>query len=242
MTEIRIIREAPKVFLAGHTHMVAGEVAHYLAHRGLTWNSEQNGTSNPIGIIELAGRICYESFHNPKGDTAEEYTERTAIQKNHWSITEHVTLNFLIAGLPRTTLLELERHRAGTAFSFRSTRYVDTWLEFAIPPLMREDGLAIDIFEEEVHRAVGEYEWFLKFYKDEPKKRRTEAARSILPNSLTADGMFSCNINALKHIMKLRRHKDADASMIEFADEVYAAALGIGDESLSYFIGKAVDG
>lgn len=238
--KVYTIAEPPRVFLVGETKADPEGFEEYLAYRELRWNSQSANQKMTMPIVEFAGRVCYESFHNPKGDMPIEYVERTTIGKQHWSISEHASFNLAIASLPRTTLLELERHRVGTAFSFRSTRYVDTWLEFCIPPLMRGDDLAIDLFEESVQQAVDMYNWYIERYKQHPKKVRTEAARSILPNSLTTDGLFTVNINALRHILKLRLDVGADASMREFAQAVLECILGNVETDLGYLIYKAV--
>ena len=239
-SKVRIIDYAPKVFLVGETKAEPKGFAEYLAYRDLEWNSPSVGQKLALPIIEFAGRVCYESFHNPKDDAPYEYVDRTTIGKEHWSISEHVSFNFAIASLPRTTLLELERHRVGTAFSFRSTRYVDTWLEFCIPPLYRDNGMLIDEFTDLVHASVDEYHRILTLYKDKQKKVRTEAARAVLPSSLTADGLFTCNINALRHILKLRLAEGADASMREFAESMLQCVLDNVETDIGYLVYKAV--
>src|SRR5688500_18515288 len=122
MRPIRIIDTPPKVILIGISRMIPSGVKEYLDYRELTWNSEAAESDFPSGLIEFGGRICYESFHNPKESTTDEYIERTCIGQEHWSIARHVQYNFAIASLPRHSLAELTRHHVGTAFSVRSSR------------------------------------------------------------------------------------------------------------------------
>jgi thymidylate synthase ThyX len=146
------------------------------------------------------------------------------------SVLEHVWLNFMVADLPRSSQLELVRHGDGTAFSFESTRFTDEHLRFIVPPRLRGNVEAVDTWYESVRTAVRVY-WNLlsEIDANEPsatlrRKRRKEAARSILPACQGSDGVVSMNARSLRWITEVRSDPGADLSIREFANEVFVAA------------------
>src|SRR5881409_4431542 len=100
-------------------------------------------------LIELAGRICYESFEvglnpnvtrirlNPK-----DYFENL-LRKGDGSVAEHAWVSFALIGVSRIMTHELVRHRVGIAVSQESLRYVrpkeiQMWLPDDLDPQLRE--------------------------------------------------------------------------------------------------------
>ncbi len=88
-----------------------------------------------IGVSEIAGRTCYDSFDNsenqsikdrdyPKANDIEssELLDSLAWVHHHHSIIEHTNLSFLVEGTSRACLQEHARHRI-QSISVRSTRY-----------------------------------------------------------------------------------------------------------------------
>ncbi len=98
-----------------------------------------------IGVAEIAGRTCYDSFENSENTAIQnfhshlkldlfdpfevnnvessELLDSLAWVHHHHSIIEHATLSFLVQGTSRGTLQEHARHRLQN-ISVRSTRYV----------------------------------------------------------------------------------------------------------------------
>jgi flavin-dependent thymidylate synthase len=146
------------------------------------------------------------------------------------SVAEHLTINFLCADVPRSTQLETVRHRAGMAYSWESTRFTNKHTRFVVPPRLRDDLESRLFFEQSCRRAVQAYEELVS-EADNPsddgtlrRKRKLEAARSVLPNALGSDGMFTCNARSLRHFVELRTSEHADLSIREFAYAIYQAA------------------
>ena len=83
MVQISFRHAAPSVYVAGITRPNEDEINRYLASRGLKWNYEE---PNPAMLVELGGRICYESFHNPKKSTRQEYIEGSILMSKHGSV------------------------------------------------------------------------------------------------------------------------------------------------------------
>src|SRR5438093_8929303 len=90
----------------------------------------EKAPDNGETLIELAGRICYESFEvglnpnvtrirlNPK-----DYFENL-LRKGDGSVAENGLVNFVMIGVSRVMTHELVRHRVGVAVSQESLRYV----------------------------------------------------------------------------------------------------------------------
>lgn len=97
-----------------------------------------------IGVAEIAGRTCYDSFENSENTAIQnfhshlkldlfdpfevnnvessELLDSLAWVHHHHSIIEHATLSFLVQGTSRGTLQEHARHRLQN-ISVKSTRY-----------------------------------------------------------------------------------------------------------------------
>lgn len=225
-----ITKTPPKVWAIGVTAPLVMNMQKYLDYRERTWNTDRE--HSPLSVVEFAGRICYDSFHNPKNRTRMEYVQESIIANNHTSVLEHVWINFAVASLPRSTQLEFVRHRVGTGYSFRSTRFTDSFLEFIVPPAMRDTELEED-FIAYCRRYYADYQMLVQQLEAIPmseqgmlkRKRIKEAARSVLPNALGSDGVVSLNIRALRHIINMRTDVHADASIREAAYAFYEAAL-----------------
>src|SRR5262245_24717498 len=81
-------------------------------------------------LIEFAGRLCYRSWEpglNPnvrkiRTDRGEYFENLLA--SGHGSVLEHANFTFVFHHVSRVFTHELVRHRAGSAFSQESLRYV----------------------------------------------------------------------------------------------------------------------
>lgn len=232
MEEVRIIDRGPRVYLAGIT-LPTHEIHEYLNDRGLNWTNERQqfdteGAADPTAVIEYGGRISYESWNNAHRRSRGEYIQSQLIGKHHGSTLEHLVYNLIVADVPRSVQMETIRHRAGTAYSWTSQRYVDKSLRFIVPPAFREDPEARERFIRLCESSVKVYERLV----DEQlaaiakpttmdKKRAREAARGVLPNAMASDGVFTLNAREARHFIQLRTDATADQSMREFAYAVF---------------------
>lgn len=192
-------------------------------------------TGNGDDIAEFGGRQCYRSWG--AGRPQDQYIANV-INEGHGSIFEHASIVFQITGVSRALTHELIRHRAGTAVSQESQRYVDAKdIRFVVPPIMTRDtdpdadpemllfrrscNTALQNYQElqgllterlgEMH-AAGDYKGATAY-----KKRANEAARALLPNAAETRLLFTANLRSLRHILSLRGSEYADLEIRRLA-------------------------
>lgn len=237
--DVQIVTTPPRVFVAGITTPRVDGIMDYLKYRGATWRTEDD-LSEPEAIVEAAGRVCYQSWRNPRNRRRGEYLQEAIIGHGHGSVLEHLWVNLLVADLPRSVQLELVRHGEGTGFSFESQRFTDRLLRFVAPPAVRADPLMLEVFSHKCMRSAYAYMEMLGHLGDSVdgagrysedatlrRKRIKEAARSVLPNCVGSDGMVSVNARALRHILQMRSDVHADASIREFANAAFEATADL---------------
>lgn len=200
-------------------------------------------------LVECAGRTCYDSFG--KGRPSEAY-HKNIMEVDHGSVTEHASLTFFLSNLSRGLTHELVRHRVGVAISQRSTRYVDedesAWV---MHPLLTRyfetevvkrapNGEAIELTVKQqayhvVTTAKRAYSIVVKALEADliargvdkftARKQARGAARGLLGNSLLTEMVWTCNIRAMKQILKQRANRHADAEIRLMANRLYEEAL-----------------
>src|SRR5262249_34708354 len=149
----------------------------------------------------------------------------------HGSVLEHPCYSFLLYGISRSLTHELVRHRAGTAFSQTSQRFIDgKVLRFVERPEYRNHAMLHADFEASIDRAAEEYarrtgillaeqksgERLLSAEdKTDLRKKVQQAARSCLPNETEAPIVFSANLRALRHTIEMRASEHAETEIRE---------------------------
>src|SRR5918999_1371392 len=211
-------------------------------------------------LCKTAGQTCYMSFgpRRTKNDNAAAYIERLT-SAGHGSVLEHSTFNFLLYGISRSVTHELVRHRAGTAFSQISQRYVSgAVLRFVERPEYQEDEELHLAFEERADRAAAEYEAMAEQllerqeggasmltadYRTDARKKVQQTARSLLPNETEAPMVFTGNVRALRHIIEMRADAHAESEIRNLALRIFLC-LRIADPILfgDYELGELPDG
>lgn len=167
-------------------------------------------------LPEFAGRVCYDSFANPRPGGNPAYLEHIR-DVGHTSILEHASLTFLIENVSRSVTHELVRHRVGTAFSQESQRYVDqSEVDFIVPPALDDRG----IFDAVTESCRSAYVALMSRLRGTHKQRR-EAARSVLPNATPTTIVVTMNLRALRHFITLRASSHADAEIRGLAVELF---------------------
>jgi thymidylate synthase (FAD) len=224
----------PKVHLVTSSLLLDGE---------LSWYTDFD--FNPTGLVtdldaipELAGRVCYQSFSKPRTGGNEAYIQHV-IEAGHGSVLEHSYVGLILTGVSRALTHELIRHRAGTAFSQLSQRYVQPEeFGFVVPPLLLQDEGAIDAFKTEVAASVASYNAMLttcttiasrEWQKHNPnetagrealthiRKKAREAARATLPNCAETHIFMSGNLRAWRNIVEQRGSIHADLEIRRLA-------------------------
>jgi thymidylate synthase (FAD) len=184
---------------------------------------DQSGTDAQM-LVEVGGKICYRSWEpglNPnvtKVRTDQEAYLENILKSGHGSVLEHANFTFVLSGVSRVLTHELTRHRAGTAVSQESMRYVRlTSIPFWIPKWVRDDGVAMEKIMEFLWGAEDLLEFLtghwgieeegVPFHK---KKVITSFLRRLVPGGHATDLIWTCNVRALRHIIELRTAPGAE--------------------------------
>lgn len=180
--------------------------AWYMTHAG---NAHEAVDTLP----EFAGRFCYRSFR--KGRPPAEFFDNI-LSSGHGSVLEHSSVSFAVAGVSRALSHELIRHRAGTAISQESQRYVDANdVRFVVPPALI--GGDLTAFRTSCEASLAAYAALQAGLAGQPRKRVNEAARSVLPNAAETRFVWTMNLRAARHVCELRGSIHADLEIRRLA-------------------------
>lgn len=174
-------------------------------------------------VSEMGGRRCYQSWRpglNPNvTKVREDSTEylQNIVKVGHGSVLEHGMFTFAIEGVSRVVTHELVRHRAGTAVSQESLRYVRlTDIPFNMPDFILDDP----ILEEEATDLLLKMEAFQELIAERTdidnldsfheKKQITSAARRFAPIGVATGLVWSANVRALRQIVEARTDPGAE--------------------------------
>jgi thymidylate synthase (FAD) len=217
-----LVRE-PVVRLIGLTYFSSGA----LPDEG-PWEKWE-AVRSESGLIEFAGRLCYLSFSNPANRTHEDYL-RNLLQKQHFSVIEHVSASFLVHNVSRSVSHEFVRHRH-FSFSQTSQRYVDpSKFRLVVPPAIRGDReLEWRLLEAWAEALVTAWRISESVKAEVPhgatpvarRKLVREAARAALPNCTSTSFVVTGNLRQWLHFLGLRCAPDADQEIREVALKIH---------------------
>jgi thymidylate synthase (FAD) len=221
----------PSVFLLSRPSVDLDGMRAYLESvGGASWlelrEAEAKESAVPDGelLAEFAGRMCYRSWEpGLNANVTRIRTDREAYFANvmasyHGSVLEHANYSFAFRQCSRIFTHELVRHRAGSAFSQESLRYVRlTEIGFRVPP-------ALEPIREEVLSLVEQLEQFQltaadKLGLDEEglpfaiKKEITSALRRLAPTGLSTDIIWTANVRTLRHVIEMRTAAGAEEEL-----------------------------
>lgn len=164
-------------------------------------------------LIELAGRVAYQSFHRLKEGSEKEFV-RMIRRSGHHSVLEHAYATFRISGISRACSHQLVRHRL-CSFTQKSQRYVDEKdFSYVIPPSVEESEEAKKLFEEFMESARNTY------VRLKELGIKNEDARYVLPNATETEIVLTANFRELRHIISLRKDKSAQWEIRKLAHEM----------------------
>jgi thymidylate synthase (FAD) len=226
-------RIQPKVFLIGETRVVEEGLQGYLEYLGASrWKSDASSDSELLA--EVMGRLCYRSFEPGLNPNVTKVREGNAsymaniISSGHGSVFEHPVLNFIFADVSRVLTHELVRHRAGTAISQESLRFVRMEsLSAYVPMCIRESEEGMEVFTrtfeqlEHIQRELAEMYDIDNERKFDVKKKLTSAFRRIAPIGLATTIGWSCNFRALRHVIENRTDPHAEEEIRLLFGQVY---------------------
>jgi len=153
-----------------------------------------------------------------------EYHENI-LRSAHGSVLEHANFSFALRNVSRTFTHELVRHRAGSAFSQESLRYVRlTDIGFRVPPALaplRERALEIvERLEEFQREAAGQLGLDEEGVPFAVKKEVTSALRRLAPIGLSTDIIWTANVRTLRHVIEMRTAGGAEEELRVVFDEI----------------------
>jgi thymidylate synthase (FAD) len=182
-------------------------------------------------IVEFGGRACYRSWEpglNPnvtrvRTDQREYFAN--ILRSAHGSVLEHANYSLAIRNVSRVFTHELVRHRAGSAFSQESLRYVRlTDIGFRVPPALepvREQVLSIverlEEFQVSAAKELGIDEEGVPFHV---KKEVTSALRRLAPIGLSTDILWTANARTLRHVIEMRTADGAEEELRLVFDKI----------------------
>jgi thymidylate synthase (FAD) len=220
----------PKVHLVARPSLDLEGIGRYLEDvGGASWLErrleEAEGSPNPAELlIEFAGRACYRSWEpGLNANVTKVRTDQAEYLGNllrslHGSVLEHANYSFAFHNVSRVFTHELVRHRAGSAFSQESLRYVRlTEIGFRVPPALepiREQVLSLVEQLEEFQVAAAE----TMGLDDEGvpfavKKEVTSALRRLAPIGLSTDIIWTANMRTLRHVIEMRTAPGAEEEL-----------------------------
>lgn len=175
-------------------------------------------------LVEASGRLCYRSWKeglNPNVTRIRKDQEEyflNIMRSGHGSVLEHANYSFILYDISRVFSHELIRHRAGSAFSQESLRFVRLQdIGFRIPEVlepMRPEIMSILETLEEFQIAAAE-----KFNLDgtdipfHHKKEITSAMRRLAPDGLSTVIIWTANVRTLRHTIQMRTDPSAEEEL-----------------------------
>jgi len=201
---------------------------------GETWLARrvEAGETNPGQLlIEANGRACYRSWEpglNPnvsrvRSDQAEYFLN--LMRSGHGSVLEHANYSFVLYDISRIATHEIVRHRAGSAFSQESLRFVRLQdLPFRIPESMESMRPRIlELLEDMEHFQIEAAEHFELDKEGKPfheKKEITSAMRRLAPEGVSTVLFWTANVRTLRHVIQMRTDPGAEEELRIIFDKV----------------------
>lgn len=226
----------PKVYLVGYTSVDLAALKGYLTDtdqleflEDIT-QAEQDGLNSGEILCSFYAKACYASLTTKKNKNI---TRTRSIKDNitgildsgHGSVLEHCNLNFMITDCSRVFTHEMVRHRAGTAFSQTSGRYVRTdELNVVIDPILSPASDLVEECREYLEKWYHKMEDRLKIADVTDfttKKKLTSAMRRMLPNGQANEIGVSINIRALRHTIETRTNEHAEWEIRYIYNQIY---------------------
>ena len=227
---------APTVHLIARPQLDLDGMRAYLEDvGGESWLERRLGEDEQASpgemLVEFGGRACYRSWEpglNPnvtrvRTDRMEYFSN--ILRSAHGSVLEHANYSFALRNVSRVFTHELVRHRAGSAFSQESLRYVRlTEIGFRVPPALepvRDQVISIvEQLEEFQVSAAAELNIDEEGLPFHVKKEITSALRRLAPIGLSTDIMWTANARTLRHVIEMRTAEGAEEELRLVFDQV----------------------
>jgi thymidylate synthase (FAD) len=237
-------RIEPKVIKLAETRLDLNGVEQLAEHYGASdWLSREKKLqpNESEFLIEIAGRVCYKSFGvglNPNvtkiRDNPRDYLTNV-LEKGDGSILEHATVTFAFLNVSRIFTHELVRHRAGTAMSQESLRYVrpqqvNVWVPPEVEPISEKFLETVDSIQKHYRDLEAGFDWDKMTF--EQKKRVTSALRRVLPDGIATNIIWSANHRTIRWVIEMRTDPSAEVEIRKVFGQV--AEICLKDYPLLY--------
>lgn len=229
----------PQAFLIAETLIDDTGLTEYLEFLDVPdWDS--HAMSDAEVLSEVAGKSCYLSFSTDLNKNLTrvgtrsnlDYLQNGIIAHKHGSVIEHASMTFALVNVSRLLTHELIRHRAGTAYSQESGRYVrKDECGMYIPDCIKESLEAMKLFceaalmAEHYHLQLSRLFDLDNMQDFEKKKQLTSALRRILPEGRANVIIFTCNHRTLRHILQMRTSRHAEEEIRRAFGEVFSLVM-----------------
>ena len=214
----------PKAFLIAETKVDYAAMDHALLRLGVDGWASDGGTDADV-LTEFAGKSCYMSFDKNLnlnltkvgGRPNSAYIQDGIIGNKHGSVLEHSTVTFFLTNVSRVVTHELVRHRAGTAFSQTSGRYVrSNDVDMFLPKEIVAFPDAVPVFQRAVREMEENIAELVEITGIEDmtdfglKKRLTSAFRRLIGNGQANHLVMTANHRAWRHVIEMRTSVHAE--------------------------------
>jgi thymidylate synthase (FAD) len=227
----------PQTYLIAYTQLDTDACKAWLEYIGGLKVLDHLSGDDGEKLVELSGRNCYRSFDvglNPnikRVRTDSEDYHGNILKVGHGSILEHATATFAFEDVSRVFTHEAVRHRAGTAMSQESLRYVRLDdLKFWIPDVIADNPEALKVFMEVIEKCEWGQKELAKIYDIEnvksfhTKKQLTSAFRRVAPIGLATGLAMTFNLRSLRWVIQMRTAESAEVEIRKVFCKVYEIA------------------
>ncbi|MGH2730706.1 MAG: FAD-dependent thymidylate synthase [Actinomycetota bacterium] len=202
---------------------------------GESWLEMRKGQEEGLNpgqlLIEASGRACYRSWSeglNPNVTKIRRDQQQyflNLLRSGHGSVLEHANYTFLIYDCSRIFTHEVVRHRAGSAFSQESLRFVRLdEIPFRIPESMeslRPQIISIlETLEDFQISAAEHFELDKEGVSFHDKKEITSAMRRLAPEGISTMIVWTANIRTLRHTIQARTDLGAEEEIRFVFDKI----------------------
>ena len=175
------------------------------------------------GLVHFSGN-CYRSWEeglNPNVTRIRKDQEQyflNLLNSGHGSVLEHANYSFILHNCSRVATHEIVRHRAGSAFSQESLRFVRLdEIPFRIPEVMeplRDRIISIVETLEDFQIAAAEhFDLDAEGLPFHVKKEVTSAMRRLAPEGVSTVLFWTANVRTLRHVIQMRTHPSAEEEL-----------------------------
>lgn len=193
-------------------------------------------TPAPEETVAMAAKLCYspsdiESLKEKiKAKDQRAFVERL-MKMGHMTPIEHASFTFAIEGISRACSHQLVRHRLAS-YSQQSQRYVSEKSEvketfdYIIPPLIKDDAEAREIFKRFMLEAQKTYDLLIDRLAEKGIKGESanQDARFALPNAAETKIIVTMNARELLHFFRLRCCNRAQWEIRQMAEKMLKLA------------------